>query len=245
MSIGIYKITNKINGKIYIGQSVHIERRFSEHKVSSHNPKSLIHKALNEYGIENFDFSIIDECEENQLDEKEIFYIKYYNSLAPNGYNVQFGGSDTHIIPTEDVKMIQQLLLDKNCDTSLRQIAEDFDCSVRTIYRINQGEVYANKDLKYPLREKPSHDKKYWFCIDCGALITKGSLRCMSCAIQAQYTVDRPDKDTLAKEIVQYGFEGVGRKYGVSGNAIKKWCDAYKIPRLKKELVQYVKDNLS
>ena len=54
MSMGIYKITNKINGKSYIGQSVNIERRFSEHKVSSHNPKNLIHKALNKYGIENW-----------------------------------------------------------------------------------------------------------------------------------------------------------------------------------------------
>ena len=240
MSMGIYKITNKINGKTYIGQSVNIERRFSEHKVSSHNPKSLIHKALNKYGIENFEFSIVDECEENQLDEKEIFYIKQYNTSAPNGYNVQFGGNDTHVVPTDDVKMIQQLLLDKKCNASLKQIAEDFGCSVRTIYRINQGEVYVNKDLKYPLREKPSHDKKDWFCIDCGAFITKGSLRCRSCATQAQYTVDRPDKNTLAQEILESSFCAVGRKYGVSDNAIRKWCISYGMPTKKEELKQWL-----
>ena len=69
MSIGIYKIENLLNHKIYIGQSKHIEKRFLEHcKLSA---KSLVGKAISKYGKENFSFEILEECNESELDEKE------------------------------------------------------------------------------------------------------------------------------------------------------------------------------
>lgn len=102
MSIGIYKFTNKINGKVYIGQSIHIERRFQEHcQQAKHNPKTVFHNALQKYGVENFLFEIIELCEDSQLDDKEKYYINKYNSLTPNGYNIQLGGTDTHIVPED------------------------------------------------------------------------------------------------------------------------------------------------
>ena len=58
--IGIYKITNKINGLSYIGQSVHIERRFIEHCLPSKTSK--ISCAIQKYGKDNFDFSVLEEC---------------------------------------------------------------------------------------------------------------------------------------------------------------------------------------
>ena len=72
--IGIYKITNLKNGKSYIGQSVHIERRWSEHCIPS--SKSLIGKAIQKYGKENFSFQVLEECSVELLNEKEEFYIK-------------------------------------------------------------------------------------------------------------------------------------------------------------------------
>ena len=102
MSIGIYKFTNKINGKIYIGQSIHIEKRFQEHcQQAKHSPKTIFHTALQKYGIENFLFEIIELCEDSQLDDKEQYYINKYNSLTPNGYNIQLGGVDNHIVPED------------------------------------------------------------------------------------------------------------------------------------------------
>jgi group I intron endonuclease len=62
---GIYKITNLINGKSYIGQSLHIERRFLQHKSPYERERysnKPLYKAFEKYGIENFDFSIIEEC---------------------------------------------------------------------------------------------------------------------------------------------------------------------------------------
>jgi len=55
--IGIYKITNKINGKVYIGQSIDIERRFRDHKNCT--AKNLLSAAIKEYGLENFDFEVL------------------------------------------------------------------------------------------------------------------------------------------------------------------------------------------
>lgn len=93
---GIYKIENLINGKIYIGQSIDIKQRWRQHRNDYKNKKSLLYSAINKYGIENFLFSIIEECKEEELNEKECFYIKKFNSCVlfenSHGYNATEGG---------------------------------------------------------------------------------------------------------------------------------------------------------
>ena len=87
----IYKITNKLNGKIYVGQTTRnpIER-FKEHKHAD----SIIGKAIRKYGTENFEIDILDECETfDELNECEMFWIAELNCKVPNGYNVTDGGS--------------------------------------------------------------------------------------------------------------------------------------------------------
>ena len=86
--IGIYKITNKNNGKVYIGQSNNIERRLSEHKQKR---TKTIDDYINVLGVENFEFEVLEECDLEELNEKEQSYIKKYNSIN-NGYNIQLGG---------------------------------------------------------------------------------------------------------------------------------------------------------
>ena len=89
--IGIYKIENKINGKIYIGQSKNIQKRWEEHK-SCQKPNAILTIAFQKYGISNFDFSVVEECQQNELDEREKYWIKYYNSFE-DGYNLTRGGN--------------------------------------------------------------------------------------------------------------------------------------------------------
>jgi len=99
---GIYKVTNKTNNKVYIGQSVNIYSRWNHHKSCCFNKKcheyhSPFYRALRKYGVENFTFEIIEQCEIDELDDKEIYYIKEYNSFIhfenSNGYNNSIGGN--------------------------------------------------------------------------------------------------------------------------------------------------------
>ena len=94
MTSGIYKITNKINNKVYIGQSVNIEERWDYHKAVCHwNSQSALYRAFKKYGIENFDFQVIEKVPpiKEQLNEREIYWIKYYDACK-NGYNLTKGG---------------------------------------------------------------------------------------------------------------------------------------------------------
>lgn len=90
----IYKITNLLNNKVYIGQSVHPEKRWWEHKqrAKTNYDDYPIHLAIAKYGEENFSFKILEWTEDYNNEEKRL--IKKYNSLSPNGYNILEGGSN-------------------------------------------------------------------------------------------------------------------------------------------------------
>ncbi len=86
--IGIYKITNKINNKIYIGKSTNIEERFKQHIFSIKNSNDswypIARKESN--SINDFSFEILQECENKELKELEEYWINYYDSYN-TGYN--------------------------------------------------------------------------------------------------------------------------------------------------------------
>lgn len=92
MSCGIYKITNNLNNKCYIGQSLIIEERWKEHKRNAWNKITPLYKAIRKYGLKNFTFSIIEECDSELLNDREKYWISYYNSFN-NGYNNNKGGN--------------------------------------------------------------------------------------------------------------------------------------------------------
>ena len=101
--IGIYKITNNCNRKVYIGQSINIERRIKAHLRHNKDSNNHLHGAINKYGVDNFNVDILIDLswleghkkEEFKLvlDYWEKFYIRYYCSNNPNfGYNMTKGG---------------------------------------------------------------------------------------------------------------------------------------------------------
>lgn len=109
MTTGIYKITNLINNKIYIGQSIHIEKRWKEHKYYSSQEKTAIQAAFKKYGLSNFSFEVIEECSKEKLDEREIYWIKFYNSYY-NGYNMTKGGASKIKLDYEQIVLTYQKL---------------------------------------------------------------------------------------------------------------------------------------
>jgi len=88
----LYKITNLLNNKNYIGiTNRKPEERFAEHKRSS--SKSFIGRAIQADGVENFSFEVLlTKIEDKDISNLECKYIKKYNSLLPNGYNADLGG---------------------------------------------------------------------------------------------------------------------------------------------------------
>lgn len=97
----IYLITNVINQKKYVGQTQQgrERRRWLEHSVYCVNDNKILHNAIKKYGAENFEFKVLEsEIPETLVDERESYYIKYYDTfyLTGNGYNMTAGGQGTH-----------------------------------------------------------------------------------------------------------------------------------------------------
>lgn len=227
MSCGIYKITNQINGKVYIGQSVNIEKRWTKHRKASETMDYPIYRAMRKYSLENFSFEIIEECSLSELNKRESFWIQFYSSaLQEKGYNLTLGGSSSsgQSLTLEDVLEISNLLL--TTDLGNQEIGKIYEVSENIVSGINTG-YYWKRDISYPIRVKEK--EKTYFC-ECGAVISKGAKKCTACHGLKRRAVERPPADVLKEEIAKLGFTGVGRKYGVSDNAIRKWCKSYEMP---------------
>lgn len=100
---GIYKITSP-SGKVYIGQAIDINKRWSEYKLSNSNLKRQprIYRSFIKYGVDGHIFEIIEECNESILNEREIYWGNYYGVLGINGLNCRLGNSGGKI--SEEVK---------------------------------------------------------------------------------------------------------------------------------------------
>lgn len=167
--IGIYKWTNKINNKHYIGQSVNIEQRRKKHIADSYYTKAntyntVFHQAIRKYGPENFSFEVLCICKEDELNCLEKFYIEKYNSLVPNGYNMTTGGENPWSCNMKFTRDTIKLIINdlRNTDDKAEILAAKWNCSASLIKKINYGDEYYIEDEKYPIRnaEQISHIRK-------------------------------------------------------------------------------------
>lgn len=100
MICGIYSITNTINLKKYIGQSVNIHKRWNEHRRGK---TGHLYNSFKKYGIDNFDFKVICEVPQSALNDYEALYIKYYDTTNKSkGFNKTHGGKGA--LCTEETK---------------------------------------------------------------------------------------------------------------------------------------------
>lgn len=99
---GIYKITNTVTGKAYIGMSKNIYHRWRDHAKARGSCRAL-HNSINKHGVDKFDFEVIEVCKDvTRLPSLEIQYISELNTLTPNGYNLTYGGEG--VVAGDEIK---------------------------------------------------------------------------------------------------------------------------------------------
>lgn len=116
--IGIYCILNLINDKVYIGQSRNVERRIKQHiyyLTNSKHQNSHLQGAFDKYGLDNFVFSPMLECDENKLDYYEMKYISDFDAMNPEtGYNLESGGNKNKKPSEETVMKLREAFKGEN-----------------------------------------------------------------------------------------------------------------------------------
>lgn len=125
----IYKITNTVNNKSYIGQTRQsIQFRWNQHTSKKDN--TYFHNAIQKYGKDNFTIEILEECDVSELNEKEIFYIAKYDTFK-NGYNLTIGGDGN-----------KRLLLDDKYDEIKELYLSGFSSNkIATLYKVDKSTI--------------------------------------------------------------------------------------------------------
>lgn len=169
----IYKVTNKVNGKIYIGLTTFtIFKRMRGHYNSSKTPKFHFHLALKKYNEEDFVWEVIDRCESGQYDdlkEMEVAWINYYDSYN-NGYNSTLGGegilgcqntrteeSNLKIAKLTKKEVFSIIKMYNNTDLPLAVIGDNFSVSAGAVFDIVKKKTWVKitKDIKIRQRQQP------------------------------------------------------------------------------------------
>ena len=159
----IYIIRNNINDKVYVGQAVNPKERFLGHIRDGNRtdkPLSAIDGAIKKYGKDNFYYEVIEGPIPN-YNEREKYWIWFFDCIAPKGYNIMAGGEDPPImrgfdnpsckLKPEDIPTIIELL--KNPYLTLTEIGARFNCGYRTMKKINRGIMYKTDGVSYPIRD--------------------------------------------------------------------------------------------
>lgn len=246
--IGIYKIENTINHKCYVGQSLDIQRRFNDHKRLYNNPKDKgyqypLYRAMRKYGVKNFIFTVIEECSEEDLNQREIYYIEKFHAFT-KGYNQTLGGD--HALQTPSDKILKAFDLLLHTKLTHKEIAKQCCVSHSLIQHMNAGRVHYNHSLQYPLQQgantpvkktkravqkRKTKIKTMNYCKKCGKEIKKESTLCCDCYKEEHQSKIKPSKELLQEQLsTMCNFEAVARVYNVTGNAVRKWCQSYNLP---------------
>lgn len=129
----IYKITNDINNKVYIGKTLKsITKRFTEHiheSTRKRSEKRPLYIAMNKYGIEHFSIELVEEVDSSILEEREIYWIQQYNSYH-YGYNATYGG-DGKILYNDSIR--QEMINEYKNGQLIIEIATKYNCDVSIV----------------------------------------------------------------------------------------------------------------
>lgn len=209
--VGIYKITNTIDGKSYIGQSINIVDRWRKEIYASQQPDNKsyntpLSRAFRKYGVDNFRFEVIEECDSTTLNEREQYWAGYYQTYIPYGYNVAIcGGTFTHFVKLNQ-QILQQIRNDLiNTTDTLQVIAQRYQVHPNTVTAINTGKSWTDPTLTYPLRMT----KK---------VVTEKPVNIYPTREELVLLLQQTQNQTQ-----------IGRMYGVTHSSVGKWIKKFNI----------------
>lgn len=142
----IYKITNTIDGRVYVGATLRSpQRRFAEHiRDAARFPDRPLYKALNSYGADSFTCEVIEECHDQNIEERELHWIDKLNTFS-NGYNATYGGSGKRMVETD--RIIELWESGKTIKEIHEMTGYDGDSIRKTLDYISSNEFKERADI--------------------------------------------------------------------------------------------------
>lgn len=130
----IYIITNKVNSKVYIGQTRKSLSERMRHHFSKYETCTKLKKAIEQYGRDNFIYNVLELVPYSELNDRESFYIEQYNSVE-NGYNIKNGNSKFKGRKIHSIKELQEdIVNDYNTGMNTKDIAEKYHIALTSVY---------------------------------------------------------------------------------------------------------------
>lgn len=246
----IYKFTNLKNGKGYVGKTTRLKRRYDEHVKGciwkTVNPPSILSKAIAKYGLDNFLFEVICECETfEEMSIKETEYILKFNTLKPNGYNLRLEDQNKNKMheSTKNVlsKIGQGIRHAKKEIITSQYIGVHINCYGKYVTHVRINRKIKSKTFTNEIEAAESYDKMVLFLYGKDARINFEQKRqeYLNTNLQEFYTF-----------FITSSIQKKSMYYGVSQHKNGKWCikiqDKYKkkynIPSFKFGLFNDEKD---
>ena len=226
---GIYMVINLNNNKKYIGQSVNIRKRFYQnHKYDYKNPKNCCYEdkfytAIRKHGWNNFIVFVLEECNKDKLDEREIYYIKKYDTFK-NGYNSTIGGQNwSPNIHNEEVELKRQKTREKNQSLKSQnhprsKLSNEEVLKIRQRYINGETipEIYKDYQEIYSNKQTFKNIILGYTYKDVGNIPNKENIR----HTNSKLTADQVKNIRKEYKKGKISYAKLGQKYGVSGTCI-------------------------
>lgn len=202
----IYKVTNTVNGHMYIGQTRRtIEKRWRDHKARSKCKKlksrCLLYDAMKKYGVDAFIVEELEQCDNDLLNEREIYWIAHYDTVR-NGYNISCGGGN---LP-HSITPVAQFDMDGNYIKTFPSVAE----AAEEVNSLPQG-IYSACDGYYASRR--GYQWRYLSDAEkCGMKLSKVKQQPLIRPVH-QYTMDGDyvaSYNSISEAMYQFGARGTG-----------------------------------
>ena len=223
----IYLRTNKINGKKYIGQVTTKRFKARQNKWNNLNlpyAGNVINNARKKYGIESFGFEILKECEDEELDYWEKYYIKELNTKVPYGYNMTDGGGGTSgfTVSEETKKKMSEKMKGKTAWNKGKKLSEE--------HKIKISEWKKGKHRSEETKQKISKGKK-------GKKLSDETRKKMSETHKGKTSGMKGKKlsEETRKKLSEKHINGKKSKvvlqYDLNGNFVKEWSSIMEVKR--------------